>query len=258
MTNIEFAATRFPAEPPSFLNAPDPVTKAAVGMPTMISCRVFGAPEPKLTWTQNGTEIDNFRFDVLDNGTLYIKVLSSLGSEEGTRGAKLSLQIPALCVSSFFLMIIIFSSLDRAATVLLLYCSHHLVDRWFFKNLMFLASSLYSCRCCLPMLELCCTACCQTLLCCTTRKLFLLLASCFVRRDQTCLREGVAKTVRSVFASSMFSSVYKRTSCCCFFLATGSSVIQRQHKFQHIHAPSLNAFAATSYEEATDNVSACT
>ena len=46
-------------------------------MDAMISCRVFGAPEPVVTWTvvtQNNTEIDNYRFETLDNGTLYIKV----------------------------------------------------------------------------------------------------------------------------------------------------------------------------------------
>ena len=46
-------------------------------MDAMISCRVFGAPEPVVTWTsvtQNNTEIDNYRFETLENGTLFIKV----------------------------------------------------------------------------------------------------------------------------------------------------------------------------------------
>ena len=76
------------AEPPSFLNAPEAVTKAAVGMDAMISCRVFGAPEPVVTWTsvtQNNTEIDNFRFETLENGTLFIKVYIAGAKAKRTR-----------------------------------------------------------------------------------------------------------------------------------------------------------------------------
>ncbi len=61
------------AEPPTWLTAPADETKVAEGSPAMIHCHTFGAPKPVITWTKDDRPIP-YRFEVLDNGTLSIRV----------------------------------------------------------------------------------------------------------------------------------------------------------------------------------------
>ena len=65
----------FIAEPPSFIEKPARVTKVAEEQTATLVCRVFGAPNPKITWFR-GKEPDRVdaRFEVQQNGDLIIRV----------------------------------------------------------------------------------------------------------------------------------------------------------------------------------------
>jgi receptor-type tyrosine-protein phosphatase zeta len=75
------------AEPPSWATAPQNL-KVAVGQDTNLTCRVFGAPKPVISWRKNGTEIAvqgqeqiKPRFTVLKNGDL--NIVNILGNDKG-------------------------------------------------------------------------------------------------------------------------------------------------------------------------------
>ena len=63
------------AEPPSFIQGPESVKKAAQKQEVSLKCRTFGAPKPVITWTKDGKPIDDVhRIHVKKNGDLKIKV----------------------------------------------------------------------------------------------------------------------------------------------------------------------------------------
>ena len=64
----------FSAEPPSFIEAPKHVVRAAEVQDISLKCRTFGAPKPVITWAKDGEAITDNRFKVKKNGDLKIKV----------------------------------------------------------------------------------------------------------------------------------------------------------------------------------------
>ena len=68
----------FIAEPPSFIEIPAGVTKVAEEQTATLVCRVFGAPDPKITWyrgkEQDRIKVTDARFEKQQNGDLIIRV----------------------------------------------------------------------------------------------------------------------------------------------------------------------------------------
>ena len=72
------------ADPPTFLEVPDPSTIVAEHQSVNLTCRAYGAPNPKILWfkveganTEDEIEIplDGGKFSVQHNGYLTIEVL---------------------------------------------------------------------------------------------------------------------------------------------------------------------------------------
>ncbi|KAI0231978.1 Contactin-4 [Lamellibrachia satsuma] len=78
------------AEPPSFIEAPKPVVRAAEVQDISLKCRTFGAPKPVITWTKDGEAITDNRFKVKKNGDLKIKLVTS----SDTKGVALPTLLP--------------------------------------------------------------------------------------------------------------------------------------------------------------------
>jgi neuronal cell adhesion molecule len=73
MTVMFFSAIT--AEPPSFIETPQPVAKVAEGQTIVLTCQVFGAPKPTITWKKdNEPLILDPRFKKESNGNLRITV----------------------------------------------------------------------------------------------------------------------------------------------------------------------------------------
>ena len=62
------------AEPPSFIKPPLPVVKVAEGQNVNLTCRVFGAPKPVITWSKGDEKVTGSRFQILKTGDLQILV----------------------------------------------------------------------------------------------------------------------------------------------------------------------------------------
>jgi len=69
------------AEPPSFIEIPAGVTKVAEEQTATLVCRVFGAPDPKITWyrgkEQDRIKVTDARFEKQQNGDLIIRQVQS-------------------------------------------------------------------------------------------------------------------------------------------------------------------------------------
>lgn len=71
----------FSAEPPSFIRTPKSVVKVAEGENVTLTCRVFGAPKPKISWnyqTTHGSDkqpiTSGGKFLQQSTGDLWLKV----------------------------------------------------------------------------------------------------------------------------------------------------------------------------------------
>ena len=69
------------AEPPSFIETPKSVTKVSEGQTVVLTCQVFGAPKPTITWKKENERKKEYepliadpRFKNESNGNLIITV----------------------------------------------------------------------------------------------------------------------------------------------------------------------------------------
>lgn len=69
------------AEPPSFTDSPLAVVKVAEGQNVTLTCRVFGAPKPVITWKKSSSQsrsertiVFGDRFIIENSGNLQILV----------------------------------------------------------------------------------------------------------------------------------------------------------------------------------------
>ncbi|RWS15378.1 neuronal cell adhesion molecule-like protein [Dinothrombium tinctorium] len=67
--------------PPSFIQTPQSVTRAAVDSTVILTCRVFGAPKPEIKWYKDGIELKGTGFNVGEDGDLTISKVAE--SDEG-------------------------------------------------------------------------------------------------------------------------------------------------------------------------------
>lgn len=58
--------------PPEIKVAPTDV-QTVDGRDVNITCRVFGAPKPRVTWIRDGNELTGGRYNITDEGDLVIK-----------------------------------------------------------------------------------------------------------------------------------------------------------------------------------------
>lgn len=69
------------ALPPTIIEAPEAESTAVVTSTITLNCRVFGAPQPEVTWMRDGQELTGGRYQVLENGGL--KITEVLVTDKG-------------------------------------------------------------------------------------------------------------------------------------------------------------------------------